>query len=842
MATPKKDKEVGNNIKVCVRVRPWLPREAGEVCCVTMPSKTRTVVTKEGEEKVFDFDRSYWSHTKDHKFFSTQETLMDELGNDIIENACNGFNNCLFAYGQTGSGKTFSVLGSDDPPENRGLLPRIIENLFMKINDMEAEGGHCQCVVSYLEIYNENILDLLRPESERAKEKKLEVRQNPIYGTYVPGLCECPVPDYSEVKKLQDFGAKQRTIGATNMNAGSSRSHCIFIFQLDRNGKHSDGRDLQLKARVNLVDLAGSERSGKTGAEGARLKEGAMINQSLTNLALVIQKLSEASTKGASAADFVPYRNSKLTHILQESLSGNSMTIMMAAISPAPSNFEETVGTLRFAQLCKSVVTHARQNDLSPAEVSSNLQADIDALKELAAKGNNPEVIQKLKESEELAQQLRKDYEEKMKEWQHTEQIREQAMDDGGLSFEELAEQYGLSANLPKLVNISDDPSLSGALLYLLETGVLTKVGDNAACRINLSGIGIHEYMCQFFNDDDRIVTLTLLSPDGSEVINKDGYDAYKKARAAGLPETRVLVNGARAASPMELNHLDRLLIGWSHAFRVLVPNVTTKRLNMRKSVLQACDTSIELMLAEVCAEDPQEVEEVRALFDDLKTKIDSSHLNRFLAVFREALPLVREGNMITSTMRPSDGLRFQIEISFNIQRFGTSEPGLVVRLYEKTEGGEEEVVDVWEVDMFKERLEQMRTLYRVKRMQGRKSVNLAHLTAGEDPWATYTCADLDMLVAPLKTEMATLGIELERRRILSIEEGSAPGLRQVVASLKRELSAKVALKSELEGTMEALIHPNFEAEHIRSPPRIDYIMRAPRVWPSDPGGRFWRP
>lgn len=824
-ATKAVDKQSGgSSIKVCVRVRPFNKREAGEVNCIRMPTKTQTVILKpstdeggEPEEKSFEFDNSFWSHDKPHPCYCEQQTLMDVLGIDIITNAMDGFNNCLFAYGQTGSGKTHSVLGMDDPPEMRGLLPRIIEQIFLTIDEEVASNGYTfECLVSYLEIYNEAIGDLLAKDTE--KKQKLEVRQHPIIGSYVPGLTEIPANNYEDVKYQQEFGAKARTVGATQMNAGSSRSHCIFQFSMDKKGVNAEnGKKVQLKSRVNLVDLAGSERSSKTGAEGARLKEGAMINQSLTNLAQVITKLSEAASK--KGGDFVPYRNSKLTHILQESLSGNSKTIMMAALSPAPSNYEETMGTLRFAAMCKSVVTYARQNDLSPQEQAENLKGEIEMLRALASQGRNPDVEKKLKESEELEMEMRRTYEVKAIEHEAAEKARLDAMDDGGLSFEELAQAFGLSVDLPKLVNISEDSSLSGSLLYLLETGVITQVGDNPDCRVSIQGIGVLTYMCQLFNEDDQNVMLTLLTEEGDTVDAEDGYAYYRENKTKGKIESRVLINGARPPSPSKLHHLDRLIIGWAHAFRVLIPADTSKRLNMRKSIMQACDVSIDEMLKEVCDEHQAEVEEVRAVFDDLKLKIDGAYMQNFIALFRDALPLVREGNVITSMMRPMDELRFQVEVSFNIRGFAKPQPRLVVRLYQKNEYMIEDVVDVWEFSTFKERLDQMRMLYHVQQgtRDNNKRKSLANTVHGEDPWVAYTSRDLNYLVAPLKAQATKIDHELGRRKLLSQESGGVEYLNGMIVTLKKELSERDAFKAELEGVLHALQDPDFCKSQVQS-------------------------
>jgi len=241
----------GDNIKVCVRVRPFAARETGETCCVQMPSLQQVVCNDGGKiSKTWDFDRSYWSHNVNDKHFASQQTLMDELGMELVQNILGGFNSCLFAYGQTGSGKTHSVLGQIGPPEHQGLLPRIVNKVFF-------EGEKMQCRVtskykcSYLEIYNEHIRDLLLPMTTTEK-SKLEVRHHPRFGVYVPGLTESVVVDHSEVGKLIKFGAKARTVASTNMNANSSRSHCIFTLNVEQS-KDLDGVKSQLRGLLNFV-------------------------------------------------------------------------------------------------------------------------------------------------------------------------------------------------------------------------------------------------------------------------------------------------------------------------------------------------------------------------------------------------------------------------------------------------------------------------------------------------------------------------------------------------------------------------------------------------------------
>ncbi|OLP84760.1 Kinesin-related protein 1 [Symbiodinium microadriaticum] len=369
-------------IKVCVRVRPFIKEEvegqrSGGECklCVEMPTETsvRMWNPEEIEEDMrgFEFDRCYWSHSSDNPLYATQETLQKELGETMLEHAMNGFNNCIFAYGQTGSGKSYSVLGGKG--EERGLLPRVVEGLFDHFEKL-PEGATYKTLVAFMEIYNEQIRDLLAPATD-SENKKLEVKQHPVLGTIVPGLTEAAVASCEEVLNLVDYGTQMRHVSAAAMNATSSRSHCIFTFKTSLTEPDQPSKVSQ----THLVDLAGSERAGRTKATGDRLKEGAAINQSLSTLARVISELAKSSKTKKKPNP--PFRESKLTYILKESLCGNSKTVMMAAISPNFLDFDETLSTLKFAQSVKQVQTKAVQNAVNMSSVEAQLRAELNALK-----------------------------------------------------------------------------------------------------------------------------------------------------------------------------------------------------------------------------------------------------------------------------------------------------------------------------------------------------------------------------------------------------------------------------------------------------------------------------
>ncbi|TCD71885.1 hypothetical protein EIP91_000017 [Steccherinum ochraceum] len=365
------------NIKVVCRFRPpnsIEQREGGEII-VDFDENTRTVhlrssQTVSGPEKDgFTFDRVFPPGTK-------QAEVFDYGVKDIVKDVLDGYNGTVFAYGQTGSGKTFTMMGADiDSPDLKGLIPRITEQIFQSIVESDA---HLEYLVkvSYMEIYLERIRDLLAPQNDN-----LQVHEEKSKGVYVKNLSDYYVSSAREVYEIMRQGGAARVVSSTNMNAESSRSHSIFLITI--NQKNTD-TGAQKTGNLYLVDLAGSEKVGKTGASGQTLEEAKKINKSLSALGMVINALTDTKAK------HIPYRDSKLTRILQESLGGNSRTTLIINCSPSSYNDAETLGTLRFGIRAKSIKNTARVNaELSPLELKGLLakaqQANTNYQKVIAA-------------------------------------------------------------------------------------------------------------------------------------------------------------------------------------------------------------------------------------------------------------------------------------------------------------------------------------------------------------------------------------------------------------------------------------------------------------------------
>ncbi|KAH8095483.1 hypothetical protein JL720_2785 [Aureococcus anophagefferens] len=348
------------NVRVALRCRPLSKKELSEkdINVFSKEGNIAKLVDPENDKPVeFAFDHVYDDSSK-------QSEVFQDVGVPVVQSAFDGFNSTVFAYGQTGSGKSWSMTGDLSSESNQGLIPRINTAIFERIAETAANASRLflvQC--SYFEIYNEIIYDLLDPRNRKDKEKSggLQVKEHPVLGIHVQGLQALVAENAAKIAELMDLGAKNRTVGSTQMNSESSRSHSVCLITVHQ--KDTENESKNVYSKLNLVDLAGSERADRTGATGARLKEGANINKSLTTLGSVINGLVEQA-RGKKGV-FIPYRNSKLTRVLQESLGGNALCTMLATLSPARANVKETMSTLRYAARAKTIKKSVTKNEES---------------------------------------------------------------------------------------------------------------------------------------------------------------------------------------------------------------------------------------------------------------------------------------------------------------------------------------------------------------------------------------------------------------------------------------------------------------------------------------------
>ncbi|KAM4601055.1 kinesin-like protein KIF13A isoform 4-T4 [Polymixia lowei] len=540
-------------VKVAVRVRPMNRREIElNTKCVVDMEDNQTVLhpppsNSKGENsrkqpKVFAFDHCFWSMDESNvPKYAGQEVVFKCLGEGILENAFQGYNACIFAYGQTGSGKSFSMMGNGEQP---GLIPRLCCSLFERVHREENEAHSFKVEVSYMEIYNEKVRDLLDPKGSR---QSLKVREHKVLGPYVDGLSQLAVTNFEDIEVLMSEGNKSRTVAATNMNEESSRSHAVFsIIVTQTLYDLQSGNSGEKVSKMSLVDLAGSERVSKTGAAGERLKEGSNINKSLTTLGCVISALADQSA-GKGKTKFVPYRDSVLTWLLKDNLGGNSKTAMIATVSPAADNYEETLSTLRYADRAKRIVNHAVVNEDPNARIIRELREEVEKLRVQLTQAESlkaPELKEKLQESEKLIQEMTVTWEEKLRKTEEIAAERQKQLESMGISLETSGIKVGEDKCF--LVNLNADPALNELLVYYLKEH--TRVGADTSQDIQLFGIGIQPEHC-----------LLELCPDGDVTISP-------------MENARTCVNGTMIDSLVHLWHGDRILWGNNHFFRINLP------------------------------------------------------------------------------------------------------------------------------------------------------------------------------------------------------------------------------------------------------------------------------
>ncbi|XP_072000089.1 kinesin-like protein KIF3C isoform X2 [Engystomops pustulosus] len=357
-------------LKVVVRCRPINRKEdaAGYDRIVSMDIKLGQVTIRNpranpGElPKTFTFDAVYDANSK-------QADLYDETVRPLIDSVLQGFNGTIFAYGQTGTGKTYTMQGLWAEADKRGVIPNSFDHIFTHIS--RSQNQQYLVRASYLEIYQEEIRDLLCKDQT----KKLELKENPESGVYIKDLSSFVTKNVKEIEHVMNLGNQARSVACTNMNEYSSRSHTIFVITIECSELGVDGEEHIRVGKLNLVDLAGSERQSKSGVNGERPKEASKINLSLSALGNVISALVDGRST------HIPYRDSKLTRLLQDSLGGNAKTIMVATMGPASHHFDETLSTLRFANRAKNIKNKPRINEDPKDTLLREFQEEIARLK-----------------------------------------------------------------------------------------------------------------------------------------------------------------------------------------------------------------------------------------------------------------------------------------------------------------------------------------------------------------------------------------------------------------------------------------------------------------------------
>ncbi|XP_068598298.1 kinesin-like protein KIF28P [Brachionichthys hirsutus] len=530
-------------VKVAVRVRPFNKRErdAGSRCIVSMVLSSIAIQDPRDcqNSRSFFFDYAYWSHSgfaRDSSGlyvpeepggrYADQDSVFQDLGEGILENALQGYNATLLAYGQTGSGKSYSMLGYGP---NKGLVPKLCDRLFQAVRESQ-ETRQCQVFFSMLEIYNEQVVDLLSRGSRTPG--GLRVREEQQRGFYVEGLRIVPCESAPQVEQLMEQGTRTRTTAATHMNANSSRSHMLIILQLQQ---IFSKESITKQSNINLVDLAGSERQRSSGSEADRLKEGTAINLSLTTLGNVISSLADVAV--GKKVVHIPYRDSVLTKLLQSALGGNSRTVMIATLSPADICYEESLSTLRYAERAKRIQNRAVVNESPTERLVKELKAENDRLlhrlNRLGQEGHRTS-----NETKELRQLLTHNELQIRAIQTLWEQHVQEALKDWEQQYANITQERRMMQMHPYILNINEDAQLSGVVKLFIQEGEWD-IGmcDSSPRSISVKGLGIQERHAVFRNEQRR---MTLTPLEGSKVN----------------------VNGLSVSHTAELQHLDRLILG----------------------------------------------------------------------------------------------------------------------------------------------------------------------------------------------------------------------------------------------------------------------------------------
>jgi len=790
-----------DNIKVCVRIRPLSSEEVAqnEMECTRCSSECSdslqlvappSVVRAGAERATYSFD---WVLSSD----AQQQTVYDLLGERVVHGVADGFHGCVFAYGQTGSGKSHTIFGRAG--EQRGLLPRICEQLFAVLEKDQAE---YIVKLSYLEVYNEKLRDLLRPAAEGASAPPLEVRQHPSVGVFVEGLTSNVVHSIKDVNQLLDFGHKIRVVRCTNMNAASSRSHAVVTLHVERTLSRSGSeRRVRRRAQLHAVDLAGSERTKDSGDSEVQQKESKQINKSLWALSLTISRLSAHDNNSGllSGAAHVPYRNSKLTYLLSDSLMGNCRTVMVACVSPAATHFSMTESTLRFASSAKKIHTRPVQNEEFDGDLVSVLRAEIEHLRQQLdqAGTERKEVIYEMIETTQLLQEeMAATWEEQQAQSKALEHERHEARSFLHLNMSTLASVWMRGRSLdrkndvdPYLVNICDDPLLSGRLTYTLAPGEIVRVGSGQHCTIQIDGLGIKPEMCSLVSHDGQTVEVscpiareemdadTMAAPlcprpslsesckleeddSSSEDFDEcEGKSTHKALHKLQNELTEVLDGhtienvvrrmrcrgsfGMRRHSRVKsnapqiyVNHElvthtrlmqdgDRLRIGQTHVFLLCIPQAPI-------------DTTSKSLMTSIISEiavDRGEQMLAREYAAHLKERMGQQRAEQVFRQLQELEPLVEEANQLTEELRGDHYTEIVLKLHVLTDVMSTDEdPELAIALYELKPHGaccNHELVALWTKSKFRHKLEIMRDLYQEvseRKMSWSDSLDL-------DPW-----------------------------------------------------------------------------------------------------------
>ncbi|CAK9068799.1 unnamed protein product [Durusdinium trenchii] len=680
--------EEDQRVSVCVRVRPMSEAEVSDgftqvINCDLDHPGTIQVLRPPGPSE----SRKQETYTFDTVLPSSagQAAVYNLIGSPIFDRLADGYNSCIIAFGATGCGKSHTIFGLN-PKQERGLVPRISESLFKAFSNV---GKQTLVKVSYLELYNEKARDLLKPDGvENGQAASLEVREHPKAGVFVEGLTRSAVSSSEDVLRLVDFGHKIRVVRSTHMNAHSSRSHAIVTLHLQQALNEPGSRQIMRHSQLHAVDLAGAERLFMVGEDTLRRRESMQINKSLLALGQMISKISKGM-----AGSFVPYRNSKLTFLLADSLMGNCQTAMIACISPSSSYQQLTESTLRFATSVKEIKTKPVQNEEPTGDLVQALRAEVAMLRRRLRQGSYDqsqarEMEAQLRGDEYLQEELSANIAEMQARAKTAEGLRRRTLRQLGLRKSE-------AKNGIFLQKISSDPLLSGCLTWTMSPGDELRIGSDPDCEILVDGLGVEATMCHLHCLDAS--TIQVLPGDAKQLSeDEDGRDGLHRKgslfkRGSGI----VMVNSIVLKEPQVLQSGDFLRVGRTHFFRAVGTDALSAD---RAEDARVMDAAIGIDVAK----DAQH----------LRDRFGVEKADEVIRDLKELKLVVEEANELTVELRGLDEVSFKGRLLMD--PLESEEPSVVVSKIERPEGSEERshLAATWTLADFQLRLEVMRDIY----------------------------------------------------------------------------------------------------------------------------------
>eukprot|EP00746_Dinoflagellata_sp_MGD_P138534 gnl/MRDRNA2_/MRDRNA2_72171_c0_seq1.p1 gnl/MRDRNA2_/MRDRNA2_72171_c0~~gnl/MRDRNA2_/MRDRNA2_72171_c0_seq1.p1 ORF type:complete len:958 (-),score=187.75 gnl/MRDRNA2_/MRDRNA2_72171_c0_seq1:82-2955(-) len=663
----------GGAISVAVRVRPIKLDEAGEEFAVSLQGP---VVTVRSQEQIRDFylDQCFWSSNPMDPNYASQEDVFRGMGTPMLSTMLAGYHGAMLFCGQHGAGKTSSLMGTGD---ESGILPRILEQLFQEQEIRKSTLDAFTISLSYFELYQGQVVDLLQPPSALGR---LTVCEHPINGTFLPGLSICPVASMAEVQNLLfDFGNRNRIALETNLNPRSVIAHLFLSIHL----RPYVCNDAGLVARLDLIELGCFERMQGIG-EAAKW----CSDPSLQTLSRMVDALGREQNENIVLHTMA--RTSQLTSLLRQPLSGSCRTSLLAAVAPTVSAVPWTLRTLEFAVAVRQLRTAPKPCQL-PAETAKVFKDEIAILTEWLRSsyhcGRELELNQEIQIRSNLVRELDCSATERALHAAEHAKSRQAQLFEWGQSD---ADQ-GKNSTEPFLQNISMDPLLTGALVYFLRSDRRTRIGSGKGCAVWLQGIGIRELLCEISNVSNRCLSMNVAT--GGRVL-KNGE--------------KVLDNQA-----VPLSHQDRLIFGFSRIYRVVVPLMWNEicesafgRPNaLKDQCLRASVMDYAACLREVKVDDF----EIGTWSEYLKSVLPNGECRAALALdaVQEALPLVTEATTLVALLYPDIGWSAAVDIS--VEALLESEHGHVVDaiLVRVSQKGVE--MQRWIYSQFKEFLEKLR-------------------------------------------------------------------------------------------------------------------------------------